>query len=189
MSAIGKKQSSYRAGKTCSVVGCKNCGGFLKAWNASTCELHAPLLHQDCPCLQPYALYCFPQGEKNKETRRKWVANLQRKNLNPSKHAKVCSIHFVDGRPTETNPYPTLNLRTTNEDMQHWLHPLVCTQAARCPTCRQLCFKLRPNLHLKLHRLWLWIVVPPKGRILTYMNYHQAQLLPPNALAVGASGR
>ncbi|CAN7938085.1 unnamed protein product, partial [Ixodes hexagonus] len=102
-------------GKTCSVVGFKTCGGFLKAWNGSTCEQHSLLLHQDCPCLQPYALYCFPQGEKNEETRRKWVTNLERKNLNPSKHAKVCSIHFVDGRPTETHPYPTLNLRTANE--------------------------------------------------------------------------
>ena len=28
----------------------------------------------------------------------------------PKKQSRVCSIHFVDGQPTQSNPYPVLNL-------------------------------------------------------------------------------
>ncbi|XP_070392110.1 uncharacterized protein [Dermacentor albipictus] len=78
----------------------------------SVCEMHAPLLHQDCPCARSFSMHRFPQGEKNKLTRQGSIASLQRNNFNPGTSARVCSIHFVDGRPTEDNPYPTLHLGT-----------------------------------------------------------------------------
>ncbi|KAL1442380.1 hypothetical protein MTO96_030836 [Rhipicephalus appendiculatus] len=76
--------------------------------------MHAPQLHQECPCPRPFSMHRIPQGEKNKLARQCWLANLQRENFNPGTSARVCSVHFVDGRPTEDNPYPTLHLGTLN---------------------------------------------------------------------------
>ncbi|XP_077521801.1 uncharacterized protein LOC144132927 [Amblyomma americanum] len=100
-------------GKTCCVVDCKNCDRDLKVWDESVCELHGPELHKDCPCLRPFAMHCFPAGERNKLVRQRWIANLQRKDFNPGKAARVCSIDFIDGRPTPNNPYRTLHLGTS----------------------------------------------------------------------------
>ncbi|KAK8786553.1 hypothetical protein V5799_023669 [Amblyomma americanum] len=57
-------------------------------------------------------MHNFPRGEHNKLVRKRWIANLQRKGFDPGNSARVCSIHFVDGRPTPDNPYPTLHLGT-----------------------------------------------------------------------------
>lgn len=57
-------------------------------------------------------MHRIPQGEKNKVTRQCWLDNLQRANFDPNTASRVCSVHFVDGRPTEENPYPTLHLGT-----------------------------------------------------------------------------
>ncbi|XP_077520715.1 uncharacterized protein LOC144132262 [Amblyomma americanum] len=54
----------------------------------------------------------FPQGEKNKIVRQHWIANLERKDFNRGSSSRVCSVHFIDGRPTKDNPYPTLHLGT-----------------------------------------------------------------------------
>ncbi|KAL1467560.1 hypothetical protein MTO96_042084 [Rhipicephalus appendiculatus] len=106
-----------RKGKVCAVVACKNCDGDIRLWKTSVCETHAPLLHQHCPCPSPFSMHRIPQGERNKVIRQCWLDNLQRENFYPDTSARVCSIHFVDGRPTEDNPYPTLHLGTLN--VQH----------------------------------------------------------------------
>ncbi|KAH7951916.1 hypothetical protein HPB52_015377 [Rhipicephalus sanguineus] len=74
--------------------------------------MHAPQLHQECPCPRPFSMHRIPQGEKNKLVRQCWLANLQREDFDPGTSSRVCSVHFVDGRPTEDNPYPTLRLGT-----------------------------------------------------------------------------
>ncbi|XP_040075598.1 uncharacterized protein LOC115331774 [Ixodes scapularis] len=107
------------AGKTCSVVACKNCSGDIKVWNHAVCSEHAPLTHMDCPCLVPFSMHRFPNGKQNEDRRRKWLANLNRKNFHPGKTAMVCSIHFPDGRPTSMNPYPTQHLGKTNMRVPH----------------------------------------------------------------------
>lgn len=76
--------------------------------------MHAPQLHQECPCPRPFSMHRIPQGEKNKLVRQCWLANLQREDFDPGTSSRVCSVHFVDGRPTEDNPYPTLHLGTLN---------------------------------------------------------------------------
>ncbi|XP_040076896.1 uncharacterized protein LOC120848885 [Ixodes scapularis] len=110
------RRKARPAGKTCSVVGCKNCSGDIHAWNRSVCSEHAPLTHMDCPCLVPLSMHRFPNGTKNEERRRQWLANLERKNFNPGKNAMICSIHFPDGRPTSLNPYPTQHLGKENKE-------------------------------------------------------------------------
>ncbi|XP_040079638.2 uncharacterized protein LOC120851132 [Ixodes scapularis] len=122
------------AGKTCSVVGCKNCSSDIKAWNDAVCAQHAPLAHRDCPCLAPLSMHRFPNGKKNEERRRQWLANLERKNFNPGKSAMVCSIHFPDGRPTTMNPYPTEHLGKENKRVPHKGRRTVLKSAAKFTT-------------------------------------------------------
>ncbi|XP_064478022.1 uncharacterized protein LOC135391625 [Ornithodoros turicata] len=107
-------------GKTCSVFACRNCDRDLILWDEAVCQIHEPSLHKDCPCLRPFAMHGFPQGEKNKLVRQRWVSNLHRKDFRPGKSARVCSIHFVDGRPTKDNPYPTLHLQTLAQSLHKY---------------------------------------------------------------------
>ena len=52
---------------------------------------------------------------KNDERRQRWIKALNRKNSDgklwqPNPNSRVCSNHFVDGQPTDSNPDPALNL-------------------------------------------------------------------------------
>jgi hypothetical protein len=79
-------------GNHCSVFGCTNNQKKLYNWNKSVCTIHDES-HEDCPCLQPFALHAAPT-EKN--VRQSWVAALNRKNLSvSSKCIFVSSIASV----------------------------------------------------------------------------------------------
>lgn len=56
-----------------------------------------------------FALHKLPVNE---ERRRIWKHNIRKtkKGGEPSDYARVCSRHFVDGRPTEQNPFPVLDM-------------------------------------------------------------------------------
>jgi hypothetical protein len=52
---------------------------------------------------------------RDNEHRRRWIKAVNRKgengkNWEPNDNARVCSNHFSDGRPTDQNPDPTMNL-------------------------------------------------------------------------------
>ncbi|KAM7311936.1 uncharacterized protein ISCGN_008843 [Ixodes scapularis] len=79
-------------------------------------------------------MHRFPNGKKNEERRRQWLANLERKNFNPGKSAMVCSIHFPDGRPTTMNPYPTEHLGKENKRVPHKGRRTVLKSAAKFTT-------------------------------------------------------
>ena len=68
------------------------------------CELHGQI-HDQCPCLIPYRLHVMPSKES---IRLEWIKALNRKEL--PKKVFVCSEHFIDGKPTDRNPYPKLKL-------------------------------------------------------------------------------
>ncbi|XP_077538409.1 uncharacterized protein LOC144150981 isoform X2 [Haemaphysalis longicornis] len=70
-----------------------------------TCEVHHNK-RSACMC-GVYSLHKFPVSL---ERRREWVVALNRKDFEPSKFARVCSVHFVDGKPTKINPTPRLKL-------------------------------------------------------------------------------
>ncbi|GAB6025320.1 hypothetical protein CHUAL_014022 [Chamberlinius hualienensis] len=95
-----------RGGLQCSVFGCSNSYAKLSKWKNELCEIHKEK-HEDCPCLVPYSLHRFP---KNEELKSQWIAALQRKDFKPGTSARVCSLHFSDGRPTLDNPTPILDL-------------------------------------------------------------------------------
>ncbi|XP_066917038.1 uncharacterized protein [Clytia hemisphaerica] len=92
----------------CIVIGCQNGSYKLKKWKKVNIN------HVEEP---PFQLFPVPTLKKHPEKRSIWRRNINRlapgsknKLLDPSKDARVCSEHFVDGRPTEQHPYPTKNM-------------------------------------------------------------------------------
>ena len=61
----------------------------------------------------PFKLIPFPTERKDPGGRKKWVSIVNRKNWVPTANSRICSAHFVDGEPTQINPYPSLNLGYT----------------------------------------------------------------------------
>lgn len=54
-----------------------------------------------------FSMFRFPNdGERRKQ----WIRKIKRANWKPSAYSRVCSKHFIDGRPTEANPCPELEL-------------------------------------------------------------------------------
>lgn len=96
-------------GRSCAVFGCTNSQKKLSIWRRETCELHSPLLHNGCPCLEPFSFYNFP---RDKDKRRAWLEAVGKKSdYNASKSSVVCSIHFLYGSPTSEHPIPLLNMK------------------------------------------------------------------------------
>ncbi|XP_056002983.1 uncharacterized protein LOC130049438 [Ostrea edulis] len=58
--------------------------------------------------MQDVQFFAFPSKKKAPIDRRKWLDLLRRDNFDPSRKARVCSLHFVDRKPTEKHPFPEL---------------------------------------------------------------------------------
>ena len=102
--------------RICAVVGCSSSTYQLDKWKKKHCKIHNSL-QKDCTCSPPFVLYPFPtEHEKNKEARREWVKAIYRKdkktgkNWQPKEDDRVCSLHFVEGKPTDVYPYPLINI-------------------------------------------------------------------------------
>nr|XP_022332717.1 ARL14 effector protein-like isoform X3 [Crassostrea virginica] len=61
--------------------------------------------------------FAFPTQKKDPENRQIWLDLLGRKDYDPKRWHRVCSRHFVDGRPTRDNPYPTVFEPLLSRDM------------------------------------------------------------------------
>ena len=99
----------------CAVINCTNSSYKLTKWKKSTCQIHAGLRKEHCPCQPPFLRFCFPSTLRNGEKRDAWRRLLRRVDQNkspwyPSESDRVCSSHSVDGEPSVKNPNPTLNL-------------------------------------------------------------------------------
>ena len=59
--------------------------------------------------VEKLVFHAFPKNEKKRDV---WIAQLEKglEKFSWSKHSRVCSNHFQDGKPTISNPYPTLFL-------------------------------------------------------------------------------
>ena len=77
------------------------------------------VLNECCVCSALFQLHCFPTKPKDPLNREKWIRLINRskhtKLWSPKKGSRVCSLHFIDGMPTEENPYPTKNLGYNSE--------------------------------------------------------------------------
>ena len=98
----------------CAVIGCTQNTTKISNWKETICETHGQP-HKNCPCNQPYTFCYFPSKNNYLHHRVKWIEALRRVNADrsvwePCQSDRVCSVHFVDGVPTEQNPYPTLQL-------------------------------------------------------------------------------
>ncbi|XP_037579368.2 uncharacterized protein LOC119462094 [Dermacentor silvarum] len=96
---------SYSSGRHCAVVGCTNNQRKRKLLMNEICADHQ-CNRGTCGC-GVYSLHRFPAAP---EKCREWEIALNRKDFKPSKLARVCSVHFVDGKPTALNPCPMLGL-------------------------------------------------------------------------------
>ena len=89
--------------KVCCAEGCKN----------SQRKPH--LLHAKSH-VRELRWHRLPKGKsaKTSKKRKQWVNLIKKgkKNFKPSDETFVCSNHFVDGEPTQSNPCPTLFLRS-----------------------------------------------------------------------------
>ncbi|XP_077522195.1 uncharacterized protein LOC144133183 isoform X1 [Amblyomma americanum] len=96
---------NYSSGRHCAIVGCKNNQRKRKLVMDENCAEHL-CKRRVCMC-GVYSLHRFPAAP---EKCREWEIALNRKNFKPSKLARVCSVHFIDGKPTALNPCPMLKL-------------------------------------------------------------------------------
>ena len=103
---VMESEDKYKTsgGNSCAVHACSNNRKKIILWKKSMCELHGQI-HDQCPCLIPYRLHVMPSKES---IRLEWIKALNRKEL--PKKVFVCSEHFIDGKPTDRNPYPKLKL-------------------------------------------------------------------------------
>ena len=117
MEKIPKSQLG-KAGRHCAVKGCSHGDHRLRRWKNQMCPDHNCLFgnEEKCCCEPPFTLFNFPTRMKKPLDRQKWIQLINRssssgvKLWSPRKCSRVCSVHFVDGRSTEENPYPTENL-------------------------------------------------------------------------------
>ena len=99
--------------RICAILGCRNGTYRLKKWKEKLCGEHG-CRHDSCS--PPFVLYPFPTIKNYPDRRKMWIKAVNRKHLTtgknwvPSADDRVCSIHFVDGKPSNTFPYPSINL-------------------------------------------------------------------------------
>ena len=80
------------------------------------CEVHNSFRGKTpCVCEPPFKLFPFPTIKKNSDARKRWIKLLKRQDLRgkpwePKPSSRVCSAHFVSGKPTDENPDPVLKL-------------------------------------------------------------------------------
>ena len=80
------------------------------------CEVHNSFRGKTpCVCEPPFKLFPFPTIKKNSDARKRWIKLLKRQDLRgkpwePKPSSRVCSAHFVSGKPTYENPDPVLKL-------------------------------------------------------------------------------
>ncbi|XP_072016220.1 uncharacterized protein [Amphiura filiformis] len=60
--------------------------------------------------------FCFPHEKKRPHLRRAWLALTRR--TEASTNTRVCEFHFVDGKPSNINPHPILNMGMEATKMQ-----------------------------------------------------------------------
>lgn len=93
------------SGTCCAVRGCANNQAKLNLWLKEQCFEHEPRTNRECCCESP-SRYSFHRLPRDEELRRMWLKQLNLKK--PPKTLYVCSFHFVEKKPTEEHPHPTL---------------------------------------------------------------------------------
>ncbi|XP_031562136.1 uncharacterized protein LOC116297954 [Actinia tenebrosa] len=102
--------------RICAFQHCSSSTYHIQKWKTKECDVHLGIKHEQCDCKPPFALFPFPTAKSDAETRRDWIRAVNRKdaktgkNWQPNFDSRVCSYHFVDGKPSEAHPSPSINL-------------------------------------------------------------------------------
>ncbi|KAK3105808.1 hypothetical protein FSP39_006157 [Pinctada imbricata] len=104
--------------RCCAFNSCTNNSTKIIMWKKQFCEVHNITYGLgSCICEPPFYIYPFPTERKDNYSRQKWASIVNRKNgsenWKPKEDSRVCSEHFMEGRPTAANPYQTLKLGYT----------------------------------------------------------------------------
>ncbi|KAI8491853.1 hypothetical protein Bbelb_302260 [Branchiostoma belcheri] len=111
--------------KLCAVVNYSNSTYHLDKW---TCQKHGTKLGC-CDCPPPFKLFPFPTEKKRPDARRRWNKLINKKDSVSNKnwvnkpHDRVCSQHFIDGKPTAAHPDPVLHLGYTGPSSDQKVTP------------------------------------------------------------------
>lgn len=117
------------SGHHCAVVGCRNNQRKRSRLLRAFCGEH-DTRRESCRC-GIFSLHRFPAASRNPELRLQWIAAVNRKDYEPSEHARVCSEHFLDRKPSKQNPVPVLRLGYSKK-LVKGRHPLAS------PMCQPL---------------------------------------------------
>jgi len=143
-----KSRSAKRCrSRTCVVTGCSNGDYRLSKWKEVFCKVHKVIRGNEmCTCQAPFQLHPFPTEKRNKEARDIWIKLVNRKkdgvkNWSPGRQCRVCSNHFVDKIPTESNPHPVLKLGYNSSSKILNVVPVIAGQKRkRKPPCGKNCY-------------------------------------------------
>lgn len=58
--------------------------------------------------------FCVPSLTSKRALHNEWLKMIGRPELIVSRNTRVCSLHFVDAKPSKENPLPTLHLQSLN---------------------------------------------------------------------------
>ncbi|XP_077522197.1 uncharacterized protein LOC144133183 isoform X2 [Amblyomma americanum] len=133
---------NYSSGRHCAIVGCKNNQRKRKLVMDENCAEHL-CKRRVCMC-GVYSLHRFPAAP---EKCREWEIALNRKNFKPSKLARVCSVHFIDGKPTALNPCPMLKLGYAKK-VTRGRRPILRTLQPKAASVQIMDSQGRPELHV-----------------------------------------
>jgi hypothetical protein len=108
--------------RVCAIQNCTNSTYTLDRWKAQNCNEHGCRHENDqCTCEPPFLLFPFPVKKRDPDGRLAWAKAVYRqdkktgKNWLPREDSRICSVHFVDKKPTAINPCPSLVLGHTNK--------------------------------------------------------------------------
>lgn len=127
------KAAGLSSQQCCAVVGCSHTRRKRNLLLQETCPKHGRS-RSSCTC-GVYSLHRFPSTP---ESLQDWLTALNRENFVPSKASRVCSIHFVDGKPTPANPVPTLHLGHSGKVVVGRLHYIEAPSVSAASSDRHL---------------------------------------------------
>jgi len=100
----------------CAFQYCSNSTYTLSRWSRLTCLKHrCKRIDDACQCPPTFTVHAFPTENRDLAAWLKWVKAVYWKRTNgknwlPSTDDRICSIHFIDEKPTAAHLYPTQNL-------------------------------------------------------------------------------
>ncbi|XP_048578688.1 uncharacterized protein LOC125560667 [Nematostella vectensis] len=101
--------------RICAFERCSNSTYKLEKWRNSECSIHKSK-QRSCECNPPFVLFSFPSEKIDGNNRREWIKIVNRKDSKtgkiwqPTTDSRICSRHFIGGKPNQAYCVPNTNL-------------------------------------------------------------------------------